>query len=241
VDGRQSAWTAWLVWEFVRWHGSGTQAWYDSLGSDPAQAREVGQLFGLIGNLEVATWENGGWRRQGAIREAGPEVTKRQVQVLDLSRVAGDTVRIRLESGVSIWLIDRISIDYSADQPVTVTPALLAEARDGAGRDVRTELQAADGRYLRQESGDRAELEFSLPPQPSGQDRSFVLRSNGWYRLHTPAAGPAETELLNRLRTDPTAGSRIAVGYLNRALGRLAPPPSMPSPARSHASARSVQ
>lgn len=221
VEGQHSLWASWMVRELVRWHGTSTDAWYDSLRTVPGAAAAIRSLFDRIGNIEVAVASPGGWSRQGVIREAGPEVTKRQLLELDLSQVPGDSVRVRLETTVATWVIDRIAIDYSADQPVVVTKAPLVSARDRAGRDARAVVERVDGDYLIQRPGDRVDLEFSLPAPTVGRARSVVLRSHGWYRLDPPTTAVAEAALLDPLVRDSTVAPRFIVGSINRALEAL--------------------
>jgi len=218
VDGNNTPWSAKMLGDFVQAHGRDTRAWYDSLNAHPALARRAGAALAQEGFLSVAVRTPGGWERQGLIWEAGPEIVKRQVAPIDLSRVVGDTIHVRLESAPSFWLLDRVAIDYSAPQQITVHELQAASAIDNTGRDVRSLLESVDGATFTMETGDGAELRFKVPETPSGLARTYMVRSHGWYRIHTVEAGEPQIALLNRIGTEPYAISRIAVGRMNDAL-----------------------
>lgn len=222
VDGNNTPWAAYLLSEFIEARGSSTDAWYDSLNSGKLDAASMGARLASEAFLTVWVETSNGWMRQGLIWEAGPEIVKRQVLHLDLAQVRGDTVRVRLESVPSFWLIDQVALDYSADRPVTVTQLELVHARDRQGVDVRARIAAVDDDYYVLETGDEAELHYSVPDVPKGLARSYMMRSTGWYRVHTSLAGQADTATLRTAAEEPLGISRVAVGRLNDALNSMA-------------------
>jgi hypothetical protein len=221
LDGNNTPWAAHLLGELVRAHGAGTQAWYDSLNARPAAATALGRQIAREAFLTAAVWTGDRWAPQGLFWEAGPEVVKRQVLDLDLSGTRGDTVRVRLESVPSFWLIDQVALDFTADRPLVVHDLQLTEGRDRHGRDVRPFIEAVDSQYYVMETGDAAELQYRVPSLPAGLARSFMLRSTGWYRVHQPETGPGDTAMLRRVASDPFGVSREAVALLNTALRNM--------------------
>jgi hypothetical protein len=221
VDGRNTPWAARMLAEFVRAHGHETASWYDSLNANPELARRTGARLAQEAFLSVSVRTPAGWERQGLVWEAGPEIVKRQVAELDLARVTGDTLFVRLESAPSFWLLDRVAVDFSIAPSLGVHEARFASAIDGHGRDVRSLIARPDGRDYTLETGDRAELVFHVPDVPPGMARSYVLRSHGWYQIHTEAVGAPQTALLERVASEPYAISRLAVSRMNDALRAL--------------------
>ena len=222
LDANSSSWSALLLGEFVSAHGAATQAWYDSLDTRPAMARATGARLAREAFLSAAVRTARGWSPQGIFWEAGPEIVKRQVLDLDLSGVAGDTVEVRLESAPSFWLVDRVSMDFTADRALAVRELPLLSARDATGRDVAPLIAAADDRYFVLERGDNAEIRLLVPERPAGASRTFILRTTGWYRIDTSHAGAPDVAGLDALGRDPLAISRASVARLNAALERLA-------------------
>ena len=221
IDGHDAGWAAMMLAEWISAHGSATPAWYDSLDTQPRMLQELSEIMAHTGFLGVSVLVGDRWEQQGYIWGASPEIVKRQVFSVDLSRVVGDTVRVRLESAPSFWLVDHVAIDYSDQQPLDVRELHANRAIDHTGRDVRAILSAIDGTEYVMETGDYAELEFNVPPVAPGKTRSYILRSTGWYRIHTPDIGPPQIALLDQLVSDRNAASREAVGRMNDMLQLL--------------------
>jgi hypothetical protein len=221
VDAQNTPWAAYLLGEFVRAHGPATGEWYDSLDASPAQAHRLGTLLAGQAFLRADVATPGGWRPIGLLWEAGPEIVKRQVLAFDASGLPGDTIRVRLESAPSFWLIDRVALDVGPEPTFREQELALISARDRAGRDVRPRLEAIDGKYLTLKPGDGAELRFRDAPPAAGR-RSYLLRSTGWYRLHTPAGDRADPALIARVTGDPWGVSRVSVTRMNDALATMA-------------------
>lgn len=215
LDGHNTPWAASMLTQFIAAHGSATRAWYDSLDASPVMAMRTGRALARDGFLSVSVREGESWQPEGMFWEAGPEIVKQQVLPLDLRGVTGDTVQIRLESAPTFWFIDRVAIDYSPERRVTVTELVATRATFDSGRDVRSDLASSDGQALTLEHGDSALLDFQAPPVAPGKARTYLLQSTGWYRIHTAEAGVPALALLQRLQTEPHAGSRFSVARLD--------------------------
>ena len=221
VDGNNTAWAARSLEALVALHGRATQAWYDSLNAAPAATQQLATKFAREAFLTVSVWEGGTWQPHGLMWEASPEVVKRQVLPLDLSRVAGDTVRLRLESIPSFWLLDQVALDFSPERPLTTTEVAAASGRDQHGQDVRDPLAAVDHRFLTLEPGDFSELRFTVPDVPAGRARTHLVRSTGWYRLHTGEAAEPDVTLLTRTVKEPLGFAQLSVAMMNDALAAM--------------------
>jgi hypothetical protein len=221
VDANVTAWAALMMERFVAAHGRATQAWYDSLDRDPQAARKLGEGLARQAFLSAAVLMDERWQPQGLIWDAGPEISKRQVAVLDLRGAVGDTVRVRLESVPSFWLVDRVALDYAPERPIEITEVQAASALRMEGNDVRGLLGTADDLALKLEPGDSAQLSFVVPDAPAGKARTYLLRTHGWYRIHAPDGGEPDVALLSALQSDPLGISRAAVARLNGALDAM--------------------
>jgi len=221
VDGNVTAWAALMMERFLAAHGRATQAWYDSLDRDTQGARRLGEALARQAFLSAAVLVDGRWQPQGLIWDAGPEISKRQVAVLDLRGVVGDTVRVRLESVPSFWLVDRVALDYAPERPIEITEIKAASALGMQGNNVRGLLGTADDRALKLESGDSAQLSFVVPDAPAGKARTYLLRTHGWYRIHASEVGEPDVALLSALQSDPLGISKAAVARMNAALGAM--------------------
>lgn len=144
--------------------------------------------------------------------------------------MTGDTIRLRLESAPSFWLLDHVGVDFSPDAPVTLTSLPVSRMAMAGAMDPADLVRAADREYLVMEPTQAAELHVAVPPTGAGTARTFLVRSSGWYRVHGDEQRPPENELLAALRA-PVAypASRLAVRLLNEALADVAADRPQPS------------
>jgi hypothetical protein len=235
LDGNNTPWSAALMQQFVAAHGRETDTWYASMNANPLAAWTLGQRLAREGFLQVSVRTEQGWKMQGLVWEAGPEVAKRQAMRLDLSDVEGETVTVRLESIPLFWNLDRVAIDFPGLGGVQPAPEVyeveaLSARMEADGRDVTALLAAVDGTKLVLETGEAAELSFIVPPVPEGSARSYLAASTGWYRIHTSVSDAPPDEAVVRIEREdrPGALSRLAVARLNEALRMLADRASNP-------------
>ena len=222
LDARNTVWAAFLVGELVRAHGREIDAWYASLDADTSWASSLRRRLASEAFLSVSVLGDRGWQEQGLVWEAGPEIAKRQVVTLDLTGVRDTLLRVRLEAPAAFWTIDHVGIGTAPAVPLAVHESRPGAARLASGTDATDLLLRPDGRTLTLEPGETADVVFTVPPLEQGMERSYVLRSQGWYRIHTAAEGEPDEELLADVFTRTGGVARMAGVRLNEALGRLA-------------------
>ncbi len=221
LDARNTVWAAFLVGELVRAQGREVDAWYASLEADTLRAAALRRHLAAEAFLSVALLTAQGWKAQGLVWEAGPEISKRQVLTLDLTGVRDTLLRVRLEAPAALWTIDHVAIASEPQSPFTVREARLGSARLASGADAAELLRRQDGRTLTLEPGEVADLVLTVPPTQPGLARSYLLRTHGWYRIHTAGEGEPDAALLTGVFTRPTGVARMAAVRLNGALERL--------------------
>ncbi len=143
--------------------------------------------------IPLALWletRPGHWEKLDHFQPAGSMALRHDVLAIDVSKVQGDTVRLRLEFGFNFWEIDYAALDFSAPAPVQRHRLPAASALTGSGADVAAALAADDERYYDQpEVGDVARLRFAAPPLAKGLERSLVLHAKGHYEIRYPPSG----------------------------------------------------
>lgn len=225
VDARNTPWSAFVLGQFVEAHGRGTADWYNALDAEPARARALQAFVAREAFLRVSVETTRGWVESGFLWEAGPEVVKRQVMPLDLTGTSGDLVHVRLDAPASFWLVDAVGLDGGVEPEFSVhtLPLRHPDGRDGPRAfDLMTK---ADGRDLAMETGDSIELQFDVPPPSPGLARSFLVRTTGWYRIHTPESGEPNVALLGSVMK--TGGiAEWSAALMNLALERARPDPA---------------
>jgi hypothetical protein len=161
------------------------------------------------------------WERIGQFELAGPMAWRQDVLEIDLSRIPGDSVELRLGSGFLFWQIDAVAFDTSPPVPISIQALAPDTALDQAGRDVRASLLTEDGDLLVQPAvGDAAELSFRVPAPVTGMQRSLFLHAAGHYEiLREPRSHEPDMRFLRGFR-EPGALSRYSRDRWTE-LGRL--------------------
>lgn len=202
VNAWNTAWGARAARALVEARGTGYEAWRREVDArGPAFwkaldwfARE--EMFSLVIRVETAA----GWVAQGLIQGSGGVIAKDKAYPLDLSSVAGDTVRVRLTPAAGFWMIDRIGLDAAPSAPLRVVEVPPASAADQDGRDVRAELASRDGRYFDlPRAGCYAAIEFAAPPPAPGLERSVFVKATGYYDMNIDVTAPPDAEALAAL------------------------------------------
>jgi len=167
------------------------------------------QQWILEQNMPLSVWLETApekWEKADFFNLVGPKSPRRNVLQLDLSKLTGNQVRIKLATGFKFWEIDFVAMDFSAAPPVQTRTLPLASAIDQSGKDVKEMLRADDGQYCVQPKiGDEVALTFPAPPVPANVERSLFLHAKGHYQiLHEPAAGRPSRRFLKQF-TQPDA------------------------------------
>ena len=218
VDAGNTSWAAFMLGWIVSMHGRVTRAWYDSLATYPEAARHYRELLVREATLRVLVRDGERWVPQGFVIDPGARVTRRQVVSLDLSNISGASVRVRLESAPSLWLIDHVAIDYGPEPSLLVHDVAPVYARTTEGSDVLPLIRRMDGQEWMFQHATRADTRFALPPLESGKERSFLVKTSGWYRLRLPENAEPDIAALTRIFRDPDNAARISVTAMNEAL-----------------------
>lgn len=222
VDANVTKWAAYLMGQFVAAHGTATRAWYDSLDTRQGYAGAVQRALASEAFLTVSVLTDTGWTRQGLAWDVGPEISKRQVVELDLSRVTDSMVRVRLESVPSFWLIDAVGLGLVADEPMQLHEVRPVSAVGVDGRDVRAILSSADRSELVLETGDSAIANYPVPATVQGMSRSYLLRAHGWYRLNADESAAPDVATLQQITRARLGISRVATSRLAGGVASLA-------------------
>jgi hypothetical protein len=192
--------------------GEDRMEWYEKLESDPAEAARFARWLGREGMLHVSVWQDGGWVRQAVLPDVGPGVLKEQLALLDLARVSGANVKVKLETATDLWRIDRVGADFSADLPLAVHRLKPLAAVDPRAGDVTALLETRDGAYYVTTGGMVADVSFEAPPVAQGLTRTVLGATTGFYhQWHTTEAAPAPGAS-ERIMDEPLYGSRLLMG-----------------------------
>jgi hypothetical protein len=213
-------WAAHMQGEMLNLQGSELDEWYELMNSSAEARQNLQAVMVREGMLLVKIWDGRGWRTADFVWEVGPSVSKDQAVMIDLRDIPGDTLKIRLESTAGFWMINSVIADYTPDVPVEVAELSLQRAVDVNGRDLLGLLSQDDrDYYVMPSKADWAELEFAAPPSRSGFDRSFVMKSTGYYTINVIADGEPQRELVSDLMKNPGAYGQFALRKLYEDFG----------------------
>ena len=211
-----SGWGSLMLEKFVEIRGRQIPEWYAALDGNPAAVAATYQwnlqaeLWGLRFDVEEAS----GWQTRGALLGAGPLIVKDRVVPLDVSRVTGDVLRIRIRPPKGYWALNSFAVDYSSEEPMAITDVPLLSAIDAEGADRRPALQAADGAYdVMPPGGGPVTLTFQVPKASAGATRTVVLHATGYYRYDLPGGGEPDREAIRRFETEPDFGVRFLADH----------------------------
>jgi hypothetical protein len=189
--------------------GENRLQWYQRLEHDPAERMKFVKFMLREGMLRVNVWQQGQWVEQAAIVDVGPLITKPQVALLNLSGVAGDTVKIKLECTTDLWKIDQVYLDYSSDADITVQEFSPTSAITEDGREVSALLSQDDRQYYAMMLGESAKVSFDIPPVAPGINRTYVLKTKGYYHQWFDSHGEDHVAEVDRILAEPMYGSKI--------------------------------
>jgi len=213
VNAATSLWGSYMIKAISELRGRDLESWYASMDSDPAAANAL--LYWTLREelfmLKICTAEPGGWEQRGLLLGGGPFIAEDRAVELDVSRVQGDQLSIRIRPPKGFWALNSFAVDYSLDEQVEVQNLKPIEAKDANGRDRLPELIAADKLYYEMPNiGDRAQVRFLAPAGRTGMKRTVFLHSRGYYKLHLKGTGQPDTEMLQQITAVPDAAARFA-------------------------------
>ena len=150
------------------------------------------QQWALRQNIPLSVWIEttaGKWEKADFFSLIGPKAPRYDALSLDLSKVQGDQVRIKLSTGFRFWEIDYVALDFSDHAAVQIQTLPLLSATDRQGLDLADDLRNDDGRYYQQtQLHEEARLRFTAPPLAAGASRTILLHAKGYYQIVRPAA-----------------------------------------------------
>jgi hypothetical protein len=206
VNGCNSLWASQMLRRFLELQGNRVHSLYDRLETEETRGR-LEAFFGReeLFLLKVCVWEGDDWVERGAIVGGGPFISEDRVITLDLGRVEGDELRIRLRPPAGFWRLGWLAVDYSDDVRVDAREVSASSIVGDDGRDLLPVLAAIDGDYyVMPETGQTASLSFDVPSRVSGMNRTVFAKVTGYYDIRLEGAGHRKDRLLSQIFSEPS-------------------------------------
>ena len=216
LNVRNTSWGAEMLHETLMLLGDGAASWYATIETSPMARLALKQALIREGMLQIKKWNGQSWEDADFVWGVGPKLFKDQVFDLDVSKIPGETLKLRLESTTGFWAIDNVVVDYSPDLPISVTELPLAQAVDQRAKDLRQCLSHKDSEYyVMPSNADRAELSFVTPATSGNAIRSFVVKCTGYYETRIPLGTLSRIDQVTHFIKEPNAFGMYALGKLN--------------------------
>ncbi len=206
-------WGSYMIKKMIELRGRDAGGWFKLIDSSPVAVESMfawdlrEELFALKLQVEEPT----GWEFRGVLPGAGPFISKDRVVVLDVSRVRGNELRVRIRPPAGFWALNSFAVDYSPEQILSAQTVAPVSARDAQSRDVLPLLVAADDRYYAMpDTSEYAYITFPAPARRAGMKRTVFLHSRGYYLLHLREGGEPDLPTLREIENVPGAGARFA-------------------------------
>ena len=213
-NGCTTLWGSQMIKKLLDLRGNTVQEWYHDVNSHgPSLIKtRMMNIREELYQLQIRVETPRGWTSKGLIQGGGPLIAESRLYSFDISDVPGDVLRIKLTPATAFWMINWLAVDYSEDQPLLVNEVAPLEAHDALGRDVRDLLLLEDGQYLAMpHTGEVARVSFLSPPRKEGSERSIFIKAGGYYDIHLGAKAEPQTEVLQRISSEPGFVTRYAV------------------------------
>ena len=222
---KSTLWAALMQTQFLKLHGRELENWYRLLDNSMEARTQLQQAMIREGMPNIESWNGKEWLPSGFIWETGTFNFRDQVLWLDITKIPGDILRVRLESTAGFVMVNSVRADFSEDLPVETFEVSPSEAKDTKGKDLRVSLETTDNRYHLMYTSDWAELTFIAPPVKKGYQRTYILKSTGYYTINVSTEGEPQTDLITRFINEPYAFGQYSIrllnGYMTSALAKL--------------------
>ncbi len=153
--------------------------------------------------LSVYLKTNNGWDLVERINTVGPMAFRDIAIPIDLRKVFGKNIRIKLETGFMFWEVDYVGIDYSENKKLDIKYINPYKAIDGNGKNVTNLLITKDQKYLVQPYiGDNVLVTFKMSESNHDLKSTYYLKNRGYYNYIRNYKGEANFQKLKLFRKD---------------------------------------
>lgn len=215
-DVKNTEFSIYVFTQMLSLFGNQLDGFYDQLNQSPETLQSYMEELIREGMLLIHVWNGNDWQPAGFVWEVGPVISKRVVVEIPVLERDADILRLKLECPPGTWMLNSIQADFSNNPPPVVTELSAAKALNHHGEDIRELLVGSDRLYYTMpKQNDYADIEFAAIPRVPNLERSFIVKTEGYYKLNIPAEGDPQAETIRQLRL-PGGYSRFALRLLNK-------------------------
>jgi hypothetical protein len=222
INAGTALWGSQMIREMLSLYGDNIDSWYEKVNNLSGEEIEKEQMMQFVVReelyyLKLNVKEGDRWNSQGLIFGGGPFIAETKTYDLDLSNVKGDSLFIQFNPPFGFWTIDYIAIEYDDIVVPDYTEIALSQAVDMKDKDILAIISESNGEYQTMpEVGDYFLLEYNALPMVSDMERTYFLKTTGYYELHLPKDQPMQKELLQRIVGEPGEVVKYAMELYNQ-------------------------
>ena len=222
INAGTALWGSQMIREMLSLYGDKIDNWYEKVNNLSGEEIEKEQMMQFVVReelyyLKMMVKENDTWNSQGLIFGGGPFIAETKTYDLDLSNVKGDSLFIQFNPPFGFWTIDYIAVEYDEIIVPNYTEIASSQAIDMNHKDILPIISESNDEYQTMpEVGDYFLLEYDALPIVAGMERTYFLKTTGYYELHLPKNKPMEKELLQKLVSEPGEVVKYAMELYNK-------------------------
>jgi hypothetical protein len=153
--------------------------------------------------LSVYVKTNKDWLLVEHINAVGPMAMRDIVVPIELDKVVGNKLQVKLETGFMFWEVDYVGVDFTENVELQTEYINPSEAIDQYGNNVTKLLTEADQKYFAQpEIGDEVVVHFPVKEPKGDLSQSYFLKNRGYYNYIRDYKGIPDIENLKSFRED---------------------------------------
>ena len=181
LHAKNSLWLDYMYGEFNKLFGTSFNKFSKKQEHNPPEKMINWQLSQGI-PLSIYLETENGWQFIDYFNTVGPLASRDLVMSIDVSKIKGDKLKLKMQCGFMFWEVDYAAMDFSDNIAVEVSKIAPENALDENGKNVTSLLAAKDKKYLIQpEVGNEVVVSYRSKASISGYRESVFLHSRGYY------------------------------------------------------------
>jgi len=211
---RNTYWADHAFGSFLGLFGTQMNTWFASEGEKMTPGVWGTDFLAKQGmSLVVERGVNGDWEETGSFFPTGPIGWQEEVLTIPLdAQDSSGALDLRLTGGGMFWMVDYVAVDFSENLPVVIHELSPEKAVDQDGLDVANLLTSPDDQYhIMPRPGHYAEITYKVPPENPDMDRTYMVRSEGYYIIHQKNSGPPDYMKLAAIQANPEGFLRFSM------------------------------
>jgi len=199
IEAKNSYWLDFVYQNFREMLGVSYKTWMKRQKDGNPQKMEN---WSLSQNIPLSLFLNidGEWVFQDYYHTVGPMAFKKDILSLDVSERGNGPVQIKLEAGSYFWEIGFAALNLAGKSELVAKSVGIQSAITEVEENVTELLREDDELYYDQpEIGNEATLIFPVP-EYTGEDRTIVLHSKGYYQIQQDPKGVPKIKALKEIR-----------------------------------------